>query len=112
MAGAASILCFGFLPPLPAACCGALLLGLFTSFNVPGQSSYLLQLKISRVIGVEQAMSLLNVAERAGQALSPLCLGAALVILGTQTLVLFGGLGYVALTLLFAFSALRCADRG
>jgi MFS family permease len=112
IAGAASILCFAVLPPLPAACCGALLLGLATSCNVPGQSSYLLQLKISRVIGVEQSMSLLNIAERAGQVLSPLCLGAVLVILGIETLTLFGGLSFILLTLLFALFAARGTGKG
>jgi predicted MFS family arabinose efflux permease len=111
IAGAASILCFAFLPPLPAACCGALLLGLATSCNVPGQSSYLLQLKISHVIGVEQAMSLLNIAERVGQVLSPICLGAVLVILSIETLTFFGGLSYILLTLLFVFLAARSTGK-
>lgn len=98
---AGAVLCFAILPPLPASLCGAVLLGLSTCCTVPGQSEFLLQMDIAKAIGVEQTMALLNALERVGQMLGPLCIGAAITVFGVSQSVIWGGVAFLGMALLF-----------
>ncbi|MDR3299149.1 MAG: MFS transporter [Candidatus Accumulibacter sp.] len=105
LAGAAAIGSFALLPPLTAALCGAVFLGLATCCNIPGQSGYLLRLKIAEKLGVEISMSILNTMERVGQVVSPLCVGALLAWAKVPSIAAWGGLLMFLVSLLFALSA-------
>jgi MFS family permease len=104
LAGAAAAGSFALLPPLTAALCSAVFLGLATCCNIPGQSSYLLSLKIAEKLGVEISMSILNTLERVGQVAGPLCLGALLALAEAQSIMVWGGLLVLLVNLLFALS--------
>ncbi|MDR2503071.1 MAG: MFS transporter [Deltaproteobacteria bacterium] len=103
-AGAAA---FTALPPLAASFTGAFCLGLACCCNIPGQSAFLLRLKVTSDLGVELSMSALNTVERAGQMIGPLCIGAFFAAAGASTLIMGG----VAAALLAGGAAFMAATR-
>lgn len=101
---------FGILPlavfdSLWAAAACAFILGLANAVNIPAHGEYLLRLDITRQVGSNQALGLLNVVERVGQALAPVAIGLMMAGFAIHTIALWGGLFLILLA--WAFYATR-----
>ena len=76
-------------------------LGLATAVNIPAHSEYLLRLEISERLGSSQALGLLNVVERVGQAVAPIIIGTCMMVFKVQDMALWGGVGFLLLAVGF-----------
>ena len=88
--GALCILPLAVLDGIPAMVICTALLGLATAVNIPAYGEYLLHLEITERLGSSQALGLLNVVERIGQALAPIVLGLLMVVFKVQDMALWG----------------------
>ncbi|MDR1124655.1 MAG: MFS transporter, partial [Deltaproteobacteria bacterium] len=110
---AACLLCALSILPLAAfgglwaAALCALILGLADSIYIPSSAEYLLRLDVTKQLGRNQALSLLNVAERLGQAAAPLAIGLLISAFPVQDVALGGGLFLLGLTLAFYASRVK-----
>ena len=76
---------------IPAMVLCMALLGLATAVNIPAYGEYLLRLDITERLGSSQALGLLNVVERIGQAVAPIVLGLLIAVFSVQGMALWGG---------------------
>ena len=106
--GALSILPLAVFDSLWATVLCALIMGLATAANIPAHAEYLLRLDITEQLGSNQALGLLNVVERGGQALAPVALGLLMSVFQVQSIALWGGLALLLLTV--AFHATRAGE--
>jgi MFS family permease len=112
VAAACALCSFSVLPlaafgGLWAAALCALLLGLADSLYIPSSAEYLLRLDITKRLGRNQALGLLNAVERVGQAAAPLAIGLLISVFPTRDVALGGGLFLLCLTLAFYASGAR-----
>lgn len=82
-----------------------LLLGIASSFGGPAQSSFALQLPVVQQVGKSRAMSIQRTADKLGQMLGPLLVGALFTLMGSQNALALTGMFYVACTLVFLLLA-------
>lgn len=99
--GALSILPLALFDSLPATVICAFILGLATAINIPAHAEYLLRLDITRQLGSTQALGLLNVVERVGQAAAPIGIGLLMSAFMVQDIALWGGLFLLVLAAAF-----------
>ncbi len=90
--GALSILPLAVFDSLWATVFCAFILGLATAINIPAHAEYLLRLDITAQLGGNQALGLLNVVERVGQAAAPIAIGLFMSAFPVQDIALWGGL--------------------
>lgn len=86
----------------------AFILGLANAVNIPAHAEYLLRLRITERLGGNQALGLLNVVERVGQALAPIAIGILMSLFAVQDIALWGG--GLLLILTWAFYATRVQE--
>lgn len=103
--GALSVLPLAVFDSLWATVSCAFILGLANAVNIPAHAEYLLRLRITGQLGGNQALGLLNVVERLGQALAPIAIGLLMSAFAVQDIALLGG-GFL-LVLTWAFYATR-----
>lgn len=89
--GALCILPLAVLDGISAMVLCMALLGLATAVNIPAYGEYLLRLEITERLGSSQALGLLNVVERIGQAVAPIVLGLLIAVFNVQDMALWGG---------------------
>jgi MFS family permease len=99
--GVLSILPLAVFDGILAAVLCALILGLADAVNIPANPEYLLRLDITRQLGGNRALSMLNVVERVGQAAGPLVIGGLISAFLIQDVALWGGVFFLCLTLAF-----------
>lgn len=92
------------------------LLGVVSSFGGPAQSSFALHLPVVQQVGKSRAMSIQRTADKLGQMLGPLLVGALFALFGSQAGLALSGVLYMLCTLLFLLlareSGLTSASRG
>ena len=106
--GALSILPLAFFDNVWATAMCAVIMGLATAVNIQAHAEYLRCLDITAQLGSNQALSLLNVVERVGQALAPIVLGLLMAAYAVQDIALWGGFALLLLT--WAFYATRVRE--
>lgn len=106
--GALSILPLALFDSLWATVVCAFILGLATAINIPTHAEYLLRLDIARQLGGNQALGLLNVVERVGQAAAPIVIGLLMSAFLVRDIALWGGLFLFFLA--WAFHATRVKE--
>ena len=79
----------------------AFLLSLSVSFGSNSQSSYILNLNVTKELGPGKAMGIYNSASRIGRVLGPMTLGWAIITLGTEKGISYFGFVYLLITVLF-----------
>jgi MFS family permease len=99
--GALSILILAIFDSLGAMLLCSFMLGLATAFNIPAHAEYLLKLDITSQLGSNQALGMLNVVERVGQAAAPIALGLLMTAFAVHNIALWGGLFLLLLTVAF-----------
>jgi predicted MFS family arabinose efflux permease len=99
--GSMAFIAFHFFKGLPATALTVLLLGLSSSFGLASQSTYALKLKVTRDLGPGKAMGIYSSANRLGQVLGPITFGWLLMSAGGGAGVIYFGLIYLLVTLLF-----------
>lgn len=104
---ACALFALSLLPPLPGSLLGAVLLGTAVGLSISAQSEYFLELEICKKLGVDQSMSLLDVLQRVGQVLGPLCAGIALQTMNIDAVTKQIGLAFVCISVLFLFLTRR-----
>jgi MFS family permease len=105
--GALSILPLAVFDGILAAVLCILILGLADAVNIPANAEYLLRLDITRQLGRNRALSMMNVVERGGQAVAPLLIGLLISVFLIQDVALWGGLFFLCLTLAFYVSRVK-----
>lgn len=100
---ACALFALSLLPPLPGSLLGAVLLGTAVGLSISAQSEYFLELEICKKLGVDQSMSLLDVLQRVGQVLGPLCAGFALQTMNIDAVTKQVGLAFICISVLFLF---------
>lgn len=77
------------------------LLGLASSLGGPAQASYALRLDVVERLGKSQAMAIQRTADKLGQMLGPLIVGALFALIGSQQGLALTGALYIGCSLLF-----------
>lgn len=85
----------------------AFILGLANAVNIPAHAEYLLRLDITGQLGGNQALGLLNVVERVGQAVAPIAIGLLMSAFAVRDIALWGGIFLFFLTWAFYASRLK-----
>ncbi len=85
------------------------LLGLASSIGSSAQTAFALKLEATQSLGQSKAMSIQRAADKLGQMLGPLVLGGIMVSASITNGLVFLGLGYMAVSLLFFFLAREVA---
>ena len=81
------------------------LLGLASSIGSSAQTAFALKLESTKVLGVGKAMAIQRAADKLGQMLGPLTLGALMSGISISQGLVVLGLGYMVLSILFLFLA-------
>ncbi len=81
------------------------LLGLASSIGSSAQTAFALKLRATNELGQGKAMSIQRAADKMGQMLGPLALGALMSGVSIANGLVLLGIGYMALSLLFLFTA-------
>jgi MFS family permease len=105
--GALSILPLAVFDSLWATVMCAFILGVANAVNIPAHAEYLLRLDITAQLGSNQALGLLNVMERVGQALAPIVIGLLISVFLVQDIALWGGFFLLLLTVAFSVTRVR-----
>lgn len=108
--GGAAFVFFWFFQGMLATCVAVLLLGVSSSFGFAAKSAYGLKLDAAQQLGVGRAMGIYSTADRVGQVLGPITFGWILMAAGAARGVIYFGLIYLVVTLLFSLAAQN--DRG
>lgn len=108
--GGAAFLFFCFFKGIPAASLAVFLLGISSSFGFAAQTAYGLKLNEARKLGAGQAMGIYATADRVGQVLGPVAFGWALMATGAAGGIVYFGLIYLLLTMLFLLTAQNDRD--
>jgi len=99
--GSMAFISFYFFKGILATSLTVLLLGLSSSFGFASQSAYALKLKVTQELGRGKAMGIYSSANRIGQVLGPVTFGWLLIAAGSGRGVIYFGLVYLFITLLF-----------
>lgn len=86
-------------------------LGLASSIGGSAQSAFMLKLKITQDVGPGKAMSVQRAADKLGQMLGPIMMGAMIARVGVEKGIAFGGIFYIAASVVFALVAREERDR-
>jgi MFS family permease len=105
--GALSLLPLAVFDGILAAVLCVLILGLADAVNIPANAEYLLRLDITRQLGRNRALSIMNVVERVGQAAAPIAIGLLISAFLIQDIALWGGFFFLCLTLAFYASRVK-----
>lgn len=103
--GGLAIMGFSLLEGLWGVTLSVFLLGLSSSFGFASQSGYVLRLNATRELGRGRALGIYSSANRLGQVLGPITFGWLMVTSGINAGIIYFGLCYLALTLMFLLSA-------
>jgi predicted MFS family arabinose efflux permease len=103
--GGLAVFVFSFMGGLPGIILVVFLLGLSSSFGFASQSAYVLRLKVTQELGRGRALGIYSSANRIGQMLGPLAFGWLVVGVGTNQGIMYFGIAYLSLTLLFMIVA-------
>jgi len=109
--GGFAVFAFSFIDGLPGMVLSVFLLGISSSFGLASQSAYVLRLKVARELGRGRALGIYSSANRIGQVLGPLIFGGLIVGIGTGRGIMYLGIGYLTLTLLFLMVAQNDATK-
>ena len=99
--GSMAFISFYFFKGILATSLTVLLLGLSSSFGFASQSAYALKLKVTEELGRGKAMGIYSSANRIGQVLGPITFGWLLIAAGSGKGVIYFGVVYLFITLLF-----------
>jgi len=99
--GSMAFISFYFFQGIVATSLTVLLLGLSSSFGFASQSAYALKLNVTQELGKGKAMGIYSSANRLGQVLGPVTFGWLLIVAGSGNGVIYFGLVYLFITLLF-----------
>ena len=100
--GGCAFLSFYFFSGILAASLTSLLLGLSACFVLASQITYALNLEVSKRLGEGRAVGLFYVSSRIGQMLGPMLFGWLIVAEDINKGVIYCGIGYLIIALLFA----------
>ncbi len=110
--GTVAMLSFYFLSGFWAVLASILLLGISVSISAASRNVFVLNLPISREIGMARTMGVYRTVDKLGQTLGPILLGLAVATLGINQAVVAMGLGYALLTLFFVLGVVHPERRG
>jgi sugar phosphate permease len=99
--GSLAFVTFGLFGGFVAVAGAVFLLSLSVSFGSNSQSSYILNLNVTKELGPGKAMGIYNSASRIGRVLGPMTLGWAIITLGTEKGLIYFGFIYLFVTALF-----------
>ena len=103
--GGLAIMGFSLLEGLWGITLSVFLLGLSSSFGFASQSGYVLRLNATQELGRGRALGIYSSANRLGQVLGPITFGWLMVTIGINSGIIYFGLSYLALTIIFLLSA-------
>lgn len=79
-------------------------LGLASSIGGSAQSAFVLDLDVTKEIGTGKAMSIQRSADKLGQMLGPVFIGAAIAVVGLENGIAISGMIYILCSILFSFT--------
>jgi predicted MFS family arabinose efflux permease len=103
--GGLAVLAFSFIGGLLGISLSVFLLGISSSFGFASQSAYVLRLRVTQDLGRARALGIYSSANRIGQVLGPLTFGWLIVGIGISQGIMYFGIAYLLLTILFTIVA-------
>lgn len=103
--GGAAFVFFYLFKGILATSIAVFLLGISSSFGFAAKSAYGLKLDAARELGAGRSMGIYSTADRVGQVLGPVTFGWILIAAGAAEGVIYFGLIYLGVTLLFSLAA-------
>jgi len=103
--GGMAFIFFYFFKGILATSVAVFLLGISSSFGFASQSAYGLKLKVTQELGEGRAMGMYSSADRVGQVLGPVTFGWILIAVGAGKGIIYFGVFYLVITLLFLLVA-------
>ena len=103
--GGLAVFAFCLVGGLAGIALSAFFLGVSSSFGFSSQSAYLLRLRVTQELGKGRALGIYSSVNRIGQVLGPITFGWLIVTIGISQGIMYFGIGYALMTLLFLLMA-------